>query len=245
MPSKNDTLIVGQDDQQFIKPILFQGLSFSRANSYFIAPDNWFDRDSFKFRDLEHIDPFSVLTQYNGYPWKITLNSIMYTLNKYYYELQQSTIYCVYLDKSPVNLTRMNKLSDFDWKYHLSKGRPMPKPVKWGLGPTYVTCEPLRWEVGDKSFQIHLLYVTCEDTLRAFIDKTLGEYLERPGDKKTSISDPASVDTKSQLQLGGLRDMERLTVAMKDSTIASTPDPVPLDAFQAITKLPRTYYSDF
>lgn len=237
MPSKNDMLIVGQDDHQFIKPMLFQGLSFSRANNYFLAPESWFDRDSFKFRDLEHIDPFSVLTQYNGYPWKITLNSIMYTLNKYYHELQQSTIYCIYVDNSPVDLTRMNKLSDFDWKYHLSKGRPMPKPVKWGMGPTYVTCEPLRWEVGDKSFQIHLLYVTCEDTLRAFIDKTLGD--------ATSFSDPFGGDMQSQLQLGGLRDMEHLTARMKGGTIASTPDPVPLDEFQAITKLPKTYYSDY
>lgn len=56
MPSKSDVLIVGQDDQQFIKPMLFQGLGFSRANSYFLAPNSWFDRDNFKFMDLEHID---------------------------------------------------------------------------------------------------------------------------------------------------------------------------------------------
>jgi len=99
MPSKNDMLIVGQDNERYIKPMLFQGLSFSRANCYFLAPESWFDRDSFKFRAFDEIDPFSVLTLYNGYPWKITLSSVTYTLNKYYHELEPSTIYCVYLDK--------------------------------------------------------------------------------------------------------------------------------------------------
>jgi len=42
--------------------------------------------------------------------------------------------------------------------------------------------------------------VTSEHTLRAFIDNTLGD--------ATPFSDPGGGDIKSQLQLGGLGDMD-------------------------------------